>query len=86
MKMRVAVVVLGLVLAAMAGAWAAGLSEDRKSAFGFKGLVEVRELVVTYEPGAPVKIVAPRARLAVGLEGQGIASFHLATGIGPAGR
>jgi len=52
MKTRVAAVVVGLMLAAGLGAWvgAQGLSDDPKSAFGIRGLVEVRELVISYEP------------------------------------
>jgi hypothetical protein len=60
MKMRLVVAGLGLVAAAMAAGWvgAQGLSKDNKSAFGLKGLTEVRELVVTYERGEDVTVKA----------------------------
>jgi hypothetical protein len=60
MKTRLVVVAPGLVLAAMAAGWAGaqGLSKDSKSAFGLKGLTEVRELVVTYERGEDVTVKA----------------------------
>jgi len=66
MKTRVAAVVVGLMLAAGLGAWvgAQGLSDDPKSAFGIKGLVEVRELVITYEAHEPTIV---KAHLASGI-------------------
>lgn len=114
MSTRATAGVLALIVAVALVTGAQGASEDRKgSSFGFKGRTEVRELVVSWEPGAAeVRIVAhlasgvaiedkmkdpdsverllkisqafasPRSRLAVDLEGDAIAAFHLATGAG----
>jgi len=67
MKTRTKVGALAVIVAAAVVAGAQGASEDRKGGggFGFNGRTEVRELVLTWEPGAAELRIA--AHLASGM-------------------